>query len=284
MVESLKQIKNRIRSVGNTQKVTHAMEMISAAKLRPLENRLPAQGAYFLSIEKLLKKLMPCQGSTVHPLVAEHQEKKKTAFCVIASDAGLCGMYNNNLLRLADAFMNQRGKDNILLTCVGKKALNHFKKKEASIREKFVELNGHYSDEICDRILNTLVDAYVSGQAGEVYIAYTSFVSPVRHKPVIEKILNITMPADEDNTGYLFEPDVKSILDELIPAYLSYKMKSAILNSFASEQAARMVAMGEATKNADELLDDLVLSRNKLRQYNITKELLEIISSAEVLR
>jgi len=92
------------------------------------------------------------------------------------------------------------------------------------------------------------------------------------------------MPADEDSTGYLFEPDVKSILDELIPAYLSYKMKSAILNSFASEQAARMVAMGEATRNADELLDDLVLSRNKLRQYNITKELLEIISSAEVLR
>jgi len=284
MAESLKQIKSRIRSVGNTQKVTHAMEMISAAKLRPLENRLPAQRAYFLSIEKLLKKLMPFQKTTIHPLVAERQEKAKTALCVIASDSGLCGMYNNNILRFADAFINERGQDNILLVSVGRKALNYFKKRGINPRENFVELNGRYSDEVSEKILGTLMDIYISGEASEAYVAYSYFASPVRHKPVIDKILNIEMAAEGNDESYLFEPDVEGILAELIPVYLSYKMKSAILNSFASEQAARMVAMGGATKNADELLEDLVLSRNKLRQANITKELLEIISSAEVLR
>lgn len=284
MADSLKQIKNRIRSVGNTQKVTHAMEMISAAKLRPLENRVPFGNAYFLSLEGLLKRLLSYQKGAAHPLAAERSEKKKTALCVIASDSGLCGMYNNNLLRLVDTFVNERGKENILLVSLGKKAFNYFRKKGIISREKFLEINGHYSDELCDKVLSILTDIYVSAQADEVYLAYTRFVSPVRHKPAIEKILNIAMPAGEEGERYLFEPGLDEILAGLIPAYLSYKMRNAVLNSFASEQAARMVAMGEATKNADELLDDLVLSRNKLRQYNITKELLEIISSAEVLR
>ncbi len=284
MADSLKQIKNRIRSVSNTQKVTHAMEMISAAKLRPLENRLPAANAYFSNLEELLKRLLPYQKSTAHPLVAERSEKKKTALCVIASDSGLCGMYNNNLLRLADSFVNKKGKDNILLVSVGKKAFNYFRKKGLASREKFLEINGHYSYELCDKILAVLEDVYLAARADEVYVAYTRFVSPVRHKPVVDKILNISVPAAAEDESYLFEPGIEQILGELIPLYLSNKMRNVVLNSFSSEQAARMMAMGEATKNADELLEDLVLSRNKLRQYNITKELLEIISSAEVLR
>lgn len=284
MAESLKQIKNRIRSVGNTQKVTHAMEMISVAKLRPLENRLSAQRAYFLSVEKLLKKLLPRQQGAVNTFTVGRQAKGKIALCVIASDTGLCGMYNNNILRLADAFINEKGRDNVLLVSVGRKALNFFKKKGINSREKFIELNGRYSDEACDKILSTLANIFISGEADEVYLAYTNFVSPVRHKPAVDKMLNIETAADGDEESYLFEPDINGILAELIPVYLSYKVKTAILNSFASEQAARMVAMGEATKNADDLLEELVLSRNKLRQYNITKELLEIISSAEVLR
>ena len=284
MLESLKQIKNRIRSVENTRKVTNAMEMISVAKLRPLENRLPAQRAYFLNLERLLKKLLPRQKGEIHPFAAGRNLKGKLALCVITSDTGLCGMYNHDILHLADDFINRNGEDKILLITIGRKGLNYFKKKGINPREKFIELNGRYSDEISNEILKTLTDIYLSGEAYEVYLAYTYFTSPARHKPVIEKILNITLDADSNALEYLFEPDINSILAELIPVYLSHKVKSAILNSFASEQAARMVAMGEATKNADELLEDLILSRNKLRQANITKELMEIVSSAEVLR
>ena len=283
MVESFKQIKNRIRSVENTRKVTHAMEMISIAKLRPIENRLSSLRTYFLSIESLLKTLLPKSKDVTNSLLKARQSKGKLALCIITSDSGLCGVYNDNILRVVNDFISKKGEDNILLVTVGKKGLNHFRGKGMNLKEKFIELKSSDSDYVSDRILKTLADIYLFGEVDEVYLAYTYFKSLSRSIPTIEKMLEINFP-NEKEIDYIFEPDINSILNELIHIYLSYKMKSALLSSFASEYASRMMSMGKATHNADELLDELILSRNKIRQASITGEIMEIISSAEALR
>ena len=284
MAESLKQIKNRIRSIGNTRKVTHAMEMISIAKLRTIENSLPALKVYFSKIDNLMGVLLPRAADLKHPFVAEREKNGKAALCVITSDTGLCGSYNHNILRLADDFILKRGIEKTLLIAVGKKGANYFKKRGLPLKERFLELNGRYSDEISDNILKVLTGIYQSCEADEIYIAYTRFESLSKVRTAVEKILKIELPVADLRDDYIFEPEPAAIIDELMPVYLSCKMKSVLLNSFASENAGRMMAMGEATNNAGELLDTLVLSRNKLRQANITSEIMEIVSSAESLR
>ena len=284
MVESLKQIKHRIRSIENTQKVTHAMEMVSIAKLRAIENRLPALRRYFSNIERMVKNLLAKSKGPTHRFLEKNNTGGKTALCVIASDSGLCGTYNNDVLYSAEDFINKLGRDKILLIAVGRKGLNYFKKRGVVTKANFIELNGRFSEEVSDDIAKVLTDIYISGEADEVYLSYTRFESLSRHRPAVEKLLNIELNPQADNIEYLLEPDADGILAELLPVYVAYKIKSALLNAFACEQASRMAAMGEATNNADELLDELVLSRNKLRQANITKEILEIISSSEALR
>lgn len=284
MPDSLKQIKNRIRSVENTRKVTHAMEMVSTAKLRAVENRLPALKEYSSKIEGLLKALLPLVSASADSLLSENKGNGKAALCVITSDNGLCGSYNHNILRLAEDFIAKRGAENTLLVAVGRKGANYFRKRGLPLREKFIELNGRYSDEVSGKILNTLTGFYRSHEADECYLAYARYESLSRVRPVVEKLLRIELPAGPSVEEYILEPDSATLINGLLPLYLSYRMKTAVLNSFAAEHASRMMAMGEATNNAGELLDELVLSRNKMRQAGITKEIMEIVSCAESLR
>jgi len=284
MTLSIRQIKSRIRGIQNVNKLTHAMEMISISKLRPAQNQLIASRQYFLKIDALLKNLLSDDSRTiVHPLIEERPVKQKIAICLITSDTGLCGNYNRNIIRLAEEAMNKYEKEKILLFAVGRKGLNYFRKRGVKILQSYTELNGRYSDEITDKILKHLLDIFLSKEVDEVFIAYTYLESASRHRSLIEKLLNIPQPP-ESSAGFILEPDINSVLGELIPVYLFNKLKFAILNAFTSEHSARAIAMGEATENAKELLENLVLLRNKLRQANITKEIMEIVSSAEVLR
>ena len=284
MTGSLKEIKNRIRSIQSTQKITHAMEMVSIAKLRAVENRLPASRNYFLKIDGLLKDLLGDGFLLKNPLAQERAIKKTIALCVFTSELGLCGVYNDTIIRVAENFINREGRERVLLVAVGRKGFNHFKLRGFNIREKFLELNGRYSKTASSEILQFLTTLFLNKEADEVYVAYAHFETLSKNSPAIEKILNITPVEVKKEKDFILEPDINGILDELIPLYLSEKIKSIMLNSFASEHSVRMMAMGEATKNADDLLDELFLSRNKLRQANITKEILEIVSSAEALR
>jgi F-type H+-transporting ATPase subunit gamma len=174
------------------------------------------------------------------------------------------------------------GRDKVRLSIIGKRGFNHFKRTGMAVEQVYIELNSRYCQEISAKILNNLTAPFLSGEVDEVYMAYTYFESAARHKPTIEKLLNIDSPVARQQE-YIFEPGINEILKELIPVYLENKMKSILLNSFAAEQSARIMAMSEAKENTKELLEGLILLRNKVRQANITQEMMEIISSAETL-
>lgn len=282
MAQSLRQIKARIRSVENVKKITRAMEMISVAKFKAAENQLLSSARFSLGVEDLLKKVLSCAKKVDHPLLENRRDKKRIALCLITSDTGLCGVYNNSVIRLAEKFINETGREKIKLIAAGKKGFNHFKKEGMSSPDTYLDLHGHYSVDTAGSILKNLVDIFLSGEADDVYVAYMYFESSARHKPVIEKFLNIES-GGAPKTEYIFEPNADSILEELLPVYLSNKVESFLLNAFVSEHAARMNAMGESTENAKDLLENLILSRNKVRQANITEDLIEISSAAEVL-
>ncbi|MFA6130290.1 MAG: ATP synthase F1 subunit gamma [Candidatus Omnitrophota bacterium] len=283
MPQSIKQIKNRIRSVENSKKVTNAMQMISVAKLNRMENRLFSMRPYALKLESIMYNL-----ASLSPDLSLEYFKKDTVqdrilFCVITSDSGLCGVYNQNIIHAAEEFLRNNGADRAGLVLVGQKGLNYFRKSGAKIINSYVGLNAKFSQTVCDKITAQLIQIFLSGKASSVYLAYTSFENSIIQKPVIERLLSIE-PKNLKPIEYIAEPDLKSILNDLVPQYLLVKMQLVFLEAFTSEHAARTVAMKTATDNAKELLEALVLLRNKVRQAGITQDILEISSSVEALR
>jgi F-type H+-transporting ATPase subunit gamma len=281
MALSFRQIKNRISGIQNVNKITHAMEMISMAKLKPSQNQLMPQRNYFLKMEELLKKISGNTLGIVDPLFQKKDLVNKITLCLVTSDTGLCASYNDNIIHFAEGFMAASG-NKCSLVIVGRKGLNYFKARQAKIFRNYTDLHGKYSAHTAEEIVNVLTNLFLSGEADEVYLAYTYFESASRHKPVIEKFLDLELrPQEKDN--FILEPDRETILKELIPEYIFNKVKLVLLNAFTCEHSARAIAMGEATENAKGLLEDLTLLRNKVRQSGITREILEVVSSAEVL-
>lgn len=280
---SLRQIKRRMRSVDSTKKVTHVMEMISASKLKNIAKTLSNSRLYLEGLESVLSNLLTTPLDLLHPLLENRKYKKRFALCIVTSDTGLCSSYNHNVVNIADSFIKEHGNENVKIIAVGIKGFNYFKKKGLSIAHVYSDLRGRYSNETSAEILKNLTDIFLSKEADEVFVAYTKFHSSTRHTAVLEKLLNVEPPKTK-STEYLLEPDINAILERLISEYLTNKMKIILLNSFTSEHSARLTAMSKATNNAEELFDALVVLRNKVRQANITNELLEVISSAEALK
>lgn len=283
MAESLKHIKNRIRSIESIKKITRAMQMVSLAKLRPCENKLLALRVYLEKLKNLLACALAESGKVNNSFLIPVQNPKRIALCVISSDSGLCGTYNQNIFRAAENFIAGHKDFQVSIIAVGRKGFNYFKKKNFSLPLVYVEPQGNYAALMLDKIISDLTNLFLTRGADEVYLAYARFVSASRQEVKIEKFLNIDY-APGLREEYILEPDAKSLLDEIIPAYISAKMKACLLEAKTSEHAARIISMSEATSNAEELLDGLILLRNKVRQAGITKELIEIISSAEALK
>jgi len=283
MSQSLKHIKNRIRSIENTKKVTNALQLISQTKLNSIDDVLFASRRYFLKLESTFNNFVNSAAGLSSPLFEERAEKKKASLCLITSDSGLCGMYNNNIIRRAEEFISGRGKERTRLVIVGKKGFNYFKNRGVRVTNTYLGLNGRYSAEIADDISNSLVAGFLSGETDEAYLAYTRFETTLSHKPVIKKFLNIEVPP-APGIEYLLEPSKERVLEDLAPRYIAMSMKVALLEAFTSEHAARTIAMKTATENAEELLENLILLRNKVRQANITQDIMEIIASSEALK
>lgn len=283
MIQSLKTIKNRIRSIENTEKVTAAMELISVAKLNRIESPLLLLRPYTAGLEKLMQGLISGRDLPGQPLLEVRPDTGRIALCLITSDSGLCGPYNNNIIRAAEEFIRAREPAKISLLCVGRKGFNYFKRQGVAISDAYLGTNGRYSEKLCAQLNAQLQELFVSGKFSQVSIAYTHFKTALAHQTRVEKFLNIQRQAREKK-DYILEPGVDTILDELIPRYLFIKLKLIILESFTAEHSARTVAMKTATDNARDLLQGLVLLRNKVRQANITQEMLEIISSSEALK
>jgi F-type H+-transporting ATPase subunit gamma len=284
MLQSLKIIKRRIRSVENTKKITKAMEMVSGAKLRKSESVLQAGKPYFLGLEAMLKNLLCGIDISGHQILEERAGKKTIGLCVVSSDTGLCSSYNDNIIKLAEDFINTRGRDKVKLVTVGRKAFSYFIKRGFPVIRSYSGLQGRLSESITGEIADILVQLFLSKEVDEVYIVYTKFVSALKYKPTVEKFLNIERAAETKELEYILEPDRDSILKELLPKYIRAKMRYILLNAFTSEHSARMMAMKLATDNAHDMIHSLTLLRNKARQSSITKEIIEVSSAAELLK
>lgn len=283
MIQNLRQIRSRIRGIENVRKITRAMQMVSSAKLNQIKKKFYSANSYFLSLEAVLKDLLADSEKGVHPLLKKREEIRNVALCVMASDTGLCGTYNHNLLGLAEDFLGSYDKDKVRLIAVGREAFSHFTKKDFPVEKSYMGLYGRYVPKLADEIAKDLMDIFSSGEADEVYLAYTRFRSSLRHEPAIEKFLEVG-PAGGRDRHCILEPGATAILEEMVPRYLFTKMRVAMLDAFTSEHSARMFAMKTATDNADDMIETLTLARNKARQAAITKEVVEIAMAAEAMR
>jgi len=300
MILSLRQIKRRIRSVENTQKITRAMKMVSTAKFKRSEAMLYTGRPYYLKLDSILQKLLVSlkpEELRAHPLLEERAEKKSLAVCVITSDSGLCSVYNNDIIHITEDFIKQRGKENIKLITVGRKGFAYFSRRGIKVIRSYIGLHGLYSPEIADKIAEDLVGIFLSREADEVYIAHTHFGAAAKYHTRVRKFLNIApapagvrtfeaskSAAAEGGTEFIAEPSIEKILKDLLPRYISVKMRLILLDAFTSEHSARMIAMQTATENAIELIDSLTLLRNKARQASITSEVLQVSAAAEALK
>ena len=286
---SLKHIRKRIISVRNTQKITRAMKMVAAAKLRRAQEAILNARPYARRIDGLIKGLTEVMDDEyMHPLMVPREEVKRLSMLVITSDKGLCGAFNANILRKVKRTLDERWEDfKVDLALVGRKAIDFYKNKDFNVVHSFPETYQHVLFEEADEIANTLVDDFLRTRVDEVWVLYNEFKSVIAQKVVLEKLVPI-VPAEEAATSrhhdYTYEPDRREILDDLVPQHLSIQLYRCLLESSASEHGARMTAMEGATRNAGDMIDKLTLQYNRARQAAITKELMEIIGGAEALK
>ncbi len=277
---SVRDIRRRIRSVDNTAKVTNAMSLIAASKMRRAQNSVLEGRPYSVKIQEVIAHLaaQPMDDeSSAQPLLAV-RPVEKTIVLMISPDRGLCGGLHANLNRRVGQFiLNQEVP--IQAIAVGRKGRDFMARTNQDLKATFTDLGETPLLVDTHAISHMVIDSYCDGEADEVYLAYTQYVSTMVQEPVIEKLLPIA-PAEltaSESVGYIYEPGNLAVLQNLLPRFVEMQIYHAILEAIASEQSARMVAMRAATDNASELAGDLTLTMNKLRQESITNELLDLI-------
>ncbi len=284
---SLRDIRKRINSVRSTQQITKAMKMVATAKLRRAQESLFASRPYAQKMLEVFHHLVAQIASEAHPLLAI-REPSKVEVVVFTSDRGLCGAYNMNLIQKAERFIHEeRSKAwDIELSFIGRKGRDFFRKRKVAIRREIINFYGKVNYDMACQIAQELVKAYSEADADAIYLLYSEFRSPISQPVILKRILPVTPPTEEvSRVGeYIYEPSEKEIISRLLPMYVEVQVYQALLESVASEFAARMTAMENATQNADEMIGKLTLVYNKARQAGITKELIEIVSGAEALK
>ncbi len=279
----LRDIKKRIESVKSTQQITKAMYMVSAAKLRRAEEGVKKVLPYSDKLKKIMSSIYSRITTKDHPLILE-REPQNVVIIGIASDRGLCGSFNNNLLKEINRFMTQNSF-NYSAIAIGRKVKDFFFKKNINLLSSY-EGVGNVDYKIAAELSEKLCQLYKDEEIDAVYIVYNHFVSAISQKLQFVKLLPVEpqkIDGDDSSVEYITEPDIASILGGLIPRYVSNEIYTAWLDSVASEHAARMTSMDSATKNAKEMIEKLTLLFNRVRQATITKELMEIIGGKEAL-
>jgi len=284
---SLKTIRKRISSVRNTQQITKAMKMVAAARLRRAQEAATATRPYAEKLESLLRSVAARVGAEAHPLLQTPAEERRVHLLVVTADRGLCGGYNSNLIKAAEAFLQERASQEVELTLVGRRGFDHFKKRPVRIVDQHINLFGGPSRALAEELGQKLAAQYSAGETDGVYVLYSRFRSALSQVPTVIKLLPISSEAvsgDQPALDYLYEPEAKTLLERLLKQYINTLIQSAFLEAVASEHAARMTAMDSATSNASEMISRLTLQMNRARQAAITKELMEIVSGAEALK
>ena len=271
-------IRRRIKSIQNTAKITKAMEMIAASKMRQAQNRVLAGRPYAEKMREVVAHLsiQSQPGEELHPLL-QKRDVKRIAVVHITADRGLCGGLNANVNRLTANFIDEQSVP-VTAVAVGKKGITFMSRYCEEILAEFTQLGDRPSLLDTLPISRVVIDEYINGSIDRVYIAYNKFITTVNQLPVMQELLPIEPPTTEgpEAVEYIYEPSSVGVLEHLLPRYVEMQVYHTILESIASEQSARMVAMRNATDNANDMIQELTLVLNKARQEQITKELLDI--------
>ena len=281
-----KEIRNKIGSVKNTQKITSAMEMVAASKMRRAQERMSASRPYAETMRKVIGHIAQGNLEYKHPYLME-REVKRVGYIVVSTDRGLCGGLNINLFKAALNDMKQWSAKGakVDLALIGSKASNFFERHGAKVKAHVSGLGDNPSVNDLIGSVKVMLKAYDNGEIDKLYLVYNKFVNTMVQQPKVDQLL--PLPVTEDSKlakkhhwDYLYEPDPKQLLDTLLIRYVESQVYQGVVENLASEQAARMVAMQAATDNAGNLINDLQLVYNKARQASITQELTEIVSGA----
>ncbi len=284
-VLSARVLKRKIRAVGNIKKITRAMQMVSAAKLKKVQQRLLAIRPYSDKIREFMEDLSGQVADLEYPLFQARKDVRSICAVVISADKGLCGSYNANLLRFADRFLAEKGTP-AKIVAIGRKSVEYYRRREAEVEQSYTQIPTDVAFAQIKSMTRPLVEMFASGEVDEVHLVFTRYVNAITFRPGHVQFLPIVPEkrAKRPEGLYEFEPQPTEILDALIPRYVEVTFHRLLLESMSSEHAARMNAMQNATENASDLIQSLTLQYNKSRQAGITKELLDIVGGAEALR
>jgi F-type H+-transporting ATPase subunit gamma len=292
---TLRDIRRRIRSVESTQKITRAMKLVAAAKLRRAQERIVSARPYAVKMAELLSSLVRRAEGEAHPLLVRRPAARKR-LVIITADKGLCGAFNSNILRASLAFLREQGETNVTLVVVGKKARDFYRRRQYEIKSEMLGFFDRLAYSHAQELAGGLMQEYLSGEVDEVHLLYNEFRSVAVQRVKREQLLPIESAEAVDGQGggqggaegpagdYIYEPSPEAILAALLPRHVTTQVYRALMESVAGEYGARMTAMEAATKNAKEMISVLSIQYNKARQERITKELLDIVGGAEALR
>ncbi|RLJ68178.1 F0F1 ATP synthase subunit gamma [Sulfurisoma sediminicola] len=282
-----KEIRTKIKSVQNTRKITKAMEMVAASKMRKAQERMRAARPYSEKIRQLAANLSQANNTEYHhPFLSKREPVKRVGLIVVTTDKGLCGGLNTNVLRMSLNAMRQwesEGVDEIRVTAIGNKGLGFMQRLGAKVVSHVVFLGDTPHLEKLIGPIKVMVDAFQNDELDVIYVAYTRFINTMKQEPVLEQLLPLTgerLGTPAGSWEYLYEPEARVVIDEMLVRYTEALIYQAVAENMASEQSARMVAMKSATDNAGNVIKELQLIYNKARQAAITKEISEIVSGA----
>ena len=288
---ALRDIRRKIEAVKRIGQITKAMNMVASAKLRTLQQRLEGFRPYRRKFEEVINNILGGAINIQRIPFLQKREVKKIGIILITADKGLCGAFNSNLIREAEKAIDRFKKEGkeVELICVGKKGLTYFKKR-ITVREGYPDIMGKILMQDARKIARSAMMAYLEGEWDEVYVIYGYFINVVRQIPKMEKILPLSFEESAEteekiiSSVYIYEPEEERLLSEILPLYINTLVFSAMLETAVSEQAARMTAMDNATKACGDMVKQLTLFYNKVRQASITKELMDIVGGAEALK
>ena len=281
---NLKSLQERIKSVSSIQQVTKAMKMVAAAKVKKAQDKMEISRPYSRNTQEMICRILP-QVSNDNIALVNKRKVSKTALIIITSDRGFAGSFNSSVIRLAEKEIEKLGKDKVDLFCLGKKSSEYFTKRKYNVVQSFYDFWKDMTFDTASDIAETFITAFKNHDIDEVNVIYNRFKTLASQDLLMEKVLPIDFTEDYNpkNYNYDYEPNKESIVKSLLPKHLKVQMWQQMLESYSSEEAARMIAMDNATENAKEIIKELKLEFNKARQAAITTEMLEIVGGAEAL-
>ena len=283
---SLRDIRRRIKGVKNIRQVTRAMNMIAAARLRRAQGKAESARPYADRIAMILQDVVGSSGGAArHPLMA-NRPVKRIALVLVTSDRGLCGAFNAGIIREAQRFFQEQNVPVDLIT-IGRKGREHFQRLDATIVQQFPQPSRDVRLEEIGAVAKLVTTEYGAGKYDQVFLAYAKFISVLKSQPAVLQLLPLVQPApsnqQQQRAAYEFEPNAEELLNTLLPQYVEVLIYRSLVESLASEQAARMIAMKSATDSASDMITGLTRQYNNARQASITSQLLEVVSGADAL-